>query len=72
MNKAGEFLLVNLFLLAIVLIGAGLIAAAWSIVSAFNLSGDALRIATIAAGFAAIFATYRASKALHALIQRNI
>lgn len=67
-----DFIFVNLFLLAIVLICAGSFFVLGSIVTAMHLSHDAEAWAFIAAGVLSLFITYYVSRWLHRMIDRHV
>lgn len=68
----GGWILVNLFLLAVVPIGAGCTFVAFSLVKAAHLSLDNEPLAYIAAAILALVATGWLVKHLHGFIQRRI
>lgn len=67
-----QWLLANLFLLAIVLIGVGFMFIFGSAVQAMHLGADTERWVFMAAMVAALFATYYAVKWLHRQIERRM
>lgn len=68
----GEFLGANAFLLAIVLIAAGLFFVFGHLVMAFGLSRDSEVYAWCVAGAATLIGTYYAVKWLHGMIERHL
>lgn len=67
-----QWLLANAFLLAIVLIAAGVLFALMDLVRALKLSDEAEHYAMPAAGLAALVAAYFFGKWLHAFIGKRL
>lgn len=68
----GEFLGANAFLLAIVLIGAGLFFVFGQLVRALGLSHDSEIFAWCVAGLATLMGTYYAAKWLYGMVERHL
>jgi hypothetical protein len=72
LNQVGQFLVVNLFLLLVVLIGAGSFFAYGIIVRGLGLSGDLEKWGMVAVAVASIFTAYAFGKMIHAAIEKQL
>lgn len=70
MNGIAGWLIANLFLLALALIGAGIFFALFSLVQAAHFSADTEKFLAIVALLGAIFGTYYVGKFAHDRIER--